>query len=159
MLVVVKQVNEEIIERFFALYEESMKDLEANFRSLEEMKEAYASFLKDFMADPKQLVLVEEIDDIWASALRAVESADGRWFLEAVETKPQERKKGYGEALLHHTISHLRCLGMREVTCTIAKNNVASMALHRKCGFVPTQDAPINPWGQLENGTVLFRLK
>ena len=35
--------------------------------------------------------------------------------------------------------------------------NTASQALHSQCGFVPTEEPPRNPWGELEEGTVLFR--
>lgn len=35
--------------------------------------------------------------------------------------------------------------------------NTASQALHSQCGFVPTEEPPRNPWGELEEETVLFR--
>lgn len=159
MLTVVKQVDEETIDRFFSVYSESMEDLKRNYSSIAEMKSAYAAFLSDFIADPKQLVLVEKTDSIWVSGLRAVETKPGHWFLEAVETKPEERKKGYGKNLLLHTIQYLQSIGMMELSCTISKRNMGSQVLHKKCGFVPTSEPPINPWGQREEGTILFRFK
>ena len=45
------------------------------------MKEAYASFLKDFIEHKNQLVLVENVGGEWMSGLRAVESRPGHWFI------------------------------------------------------------------------------
>ena len=70
----------------------------------------------------------------------------------------EERKKGFGKDLLDHTIDYLKNIGMRELTCTISKKNFKSQALHGKCGFIPTNDAPLNCWGELEEGTILYRL-
>lgn len=159
MLTVVKQVDEETIERLFSIYAESMTDMKENFASFGEMKAAYASFLADFITNPKQLVLVETTDAVWVSGLRAVETETGHWFLEAVETMPEKRKMGYGRDLLCHTIGYLQSLGMKELSCTISRGNTASQMLHSKCGFVPTAEPPINPWGELEDGTILFRLR
>lgn len=157
MLIAVKQVDEDTIERLFSIYAESMDDMRGNFASLKEMKAAYAAFLSDFIIDPKHLVLVETADGIWVSGLRAVCTGAGRWFLEAVETMPEKRKKGYGQDMLLHTIQYLQNLEMTELSCIISQNNLASQALHSKCGFVPTREAPINPWGELEDGAILFR--
>ena len=103
-------------------------------------------------------IFAEIFNDEWVSALRAIETTEGHWFLEAVETKPDKRKKGFGKNLLHHTVNCLKDRGMTEVTCTIAKNNYKSQALHEKCGFVPTNDPPLNCWGESEKGTILYRL-
>ena len=55
-------------------------------------------------------------------------------------------------------IDYLKRNGMKELSCTISKNNFKSQALHRKCGFLPTNEPPVNCWGELEEGAVLFRL-
>lgn len=159
MLNIVTRIDEDTISQLFSVYSELMNDMKINFANDTEMRAAYASFLRAFIANPKQLVIVEESNSVWVSALRAVETSEGHWFLEAVETKPEERKKGYGKELLHHTIDYLENIGMTELTCTISKNNFKSQALHGKCGFVPTSEPPMNPWGELEEGTILFRLK
>ena len=157
MLYVVKEINNETVERLFSIYSESMDDLKLNFADDNEMRASYTSFLKDFIGNPKQLVIVEKNGDQWVSALRAIETTSGCWFIEAVETKPDERKKGYGKALIYNTIDYLSKIGMKEITCTIAQNNFKSQELHKKCGFLPTNEPPINPWGEFEKGTVLFR--
>lgn len=158
MLNIVTHIDKSVITQLQALYSESMNDLKVNFSNDLEMHVAYASFLKDFIKNPKQIILVEEVDDVWVSGLRAIETIETHWFLEAVETKPEERRKGYGKSLLQHTIDYLKRNGMKELSCTISKNNFKSQALHRKCGFLPTNEPPVNCWGELEEGAVLFRL-
>lgn len=157
MLVVVNQVNDDVIDRLFELYSESMESLQSQFDSREAMKASYGSFLSDFITDTHHLVLAEEVNGLWVSGLRVIETACGKWFIEAVETMPAERKKGYGKELLLHTLDYLNSIGMAEVACTIAKTNVRSMGLHEKCGFKPTADTPINPWGEIEEETTLYR--
>ena len=158
MLNPVALIDENAISRLLSVYSESMNEMKIHFANDAEMCEAYASFLRDFVKNPKQLILVEVFHDEWISALRAIEAIEGHWFLEAVETKPEERKKGFGKDLLVHTIDYLKNIGMRELTCTISKNNLKSQALHRKCGFNPTNEPPLNCWGELEEGTILYRL-
>lgn len=158
MLNIVTQIDGNTLRRLLSVYSESMQDLRINFSSDAEMRAAYESFLRDFVKSAKHLILVEESGGEWVSALRAIETGEGRWFLEAVETKPASRQKGFGTALLRHTIDYLRGLGMTELTCLISKKNLASQALHGKCGFVPTDEPPLNCWGELEEGTVLYRL-
>ncbi len=159
MINIVTQIDENTISRLLSVYSESMDDMRINFNNDVEMCLAYASFLRDFVQNPKQLIVVETVNDDWVSALRAIETTDGHWFLEAVETKPDERKKGFGKNLLCHTIDYLKNRGMKELTCTISENNYKSQALHEKCGFVPTIDPPLNCWGELEKGTILYRLE
>lgn len=159
MLNAVTQIDENAIRRLLSVYSESMNDMKMNFADDEEMRAAYASFLRDFVKNPKQRILVETFEDTWVSALRAIEITEGRWFLEAVETKPDERKKGFGKALLYDTIDYLKTLGMTEATCTISKNNYKSQALHETCGFIPTNNPPLNCWGELEEKTILYRLE
>lgn len=158
MLKLVTSIDEIAISRLLSVYSESMNEMKIHFANDAEMCRAYESFLRDFVKNPKQLILVEVFHDEWISALRAIEAIEGQWFLEAVETKPEERKKGFGNDLLVHTIDYLKNIGMRELTCTISKNNLKSQALHRKCGFNPTNEPPLNCWGELEEGTILYRL-
>ena len=157
MLIHITQVEKDSLEQLFSVYEESMKDLQSRYASLEDMKASYADFLNEFLSIPNQYVLVEAAEGQWVSGLRAIETESGCWFLEAVETKPAERRKGHGQSLLLHTLDFLKARGMREAFCQIAKNNIKSQRLHRSCGFIPTDAPSIDPWGQLNDQTILFR--
>ncbi len=158
MLVVVKTVDDDVVSRLFDVYAESMADLSCGFSSEEEMRASYREFLEGFVADPAHIVLVEEDDGIWKSGLRAVSCGDGRWFVEAVETDPCARHQGYGRLLLTNVAERLRSLGVREIACCIAESNTASRRLHESCGFSATGEDPVNPWGELEEGRLLYRL-
>lgn len=159
MLDIVTQIDENTVNRLSAVYSESMDDMKINFANDFEMYAAYAAFLRDFVKNSKQLIIVETVNDDWVSALRAIETSEGHWFLEAVETKPDERGKGFGKDLLHHTIQYLKKSGMTELACTISKNNHKSQSLHGKCGFFPTNDLPLNCWGEVEENTILYRFE
>ena len=94
MLLQVTTVDNNSLEQLFSVYEESMKDLQSRYASLEDMKASYADFLNEFLSIPNQYVLVEAAEGQWVSGLRAIETESGCWFLEAVETMPEERRKG-----------------------------------------------------------------
>ena len=160
MLIIVKNTDEKnIINNLLDIYSESMEAMESSFDNHNEMIDKYISFIKDFINKPQQLIMVEEVENMWVSGLRAIETEKGKWFFEAVETKPSERHKGYGEKLLKHAIEYLEKFGMTEVTCTISEYNLISKVLHQKCGFIATNDFPINPWGEFEEGRVLYRFR
>ncbi len=111
MLVAVRAVDDGVIERLFGVYAESMGDLLSDFSNEGEMRSSYSEFLEGFVSDPGHLVLVEEDDGTWKSALRAILCCGGNWFVEAVETDPGTRRQGYGRLLLQHVTEHLRSLG------------------------------------------------
>lgn len=157
MLLQVTTVDNNSLEQLFSVYEESMKDLQSRYASLEDMKASYADFLNEFLSIPNQYVLVEAAEGQWVSGLRAIETESGCWFLEAVETMPEERRKGHGRRLLLHTLDFLKSRGMQQAFCKISKNNIKSQKLHISCGFIPTEDPSIDPWGQLNDRTILFR--
>ena len=159
MLIIVKNIDENIIDSLLDIYSESMEAMESSFDNHNEMIDEYISFIKDFINKPQQLIMIEEVENRWVSGLRTIEIQKGKWFFEAVETKPSERHKGYGEMLLQHAVEYLEKLGMTEVTCTISEHNMKSKRLHKKCGFIATNDSPINPWGEFEEGRVLYRFR
>lgn len=122
------------------------------------MRSPYREFLGGFVSDSGHLVLVEEDGGVWKSALRAVSCGGGRWFVEAVETDPGARRQGYGRLLLLHAAEHLRSLGARDMTCLIYRGNEASRGLHESCGFRATDEDPVDPWGERDEGCILYRL-
>lgn len=157
MLIVVRTVDDGVVERLFGVYAESMGDLSVNFSNEREMRSSYRDYLEDFVSDPGHLVLVEEDDGVWKSALRAVSCDGDCWFIEAVETDPSARRRGNGRLLLSHATEYLRSLGAREVTCVIYRGNEASRRLHESCGFKATDEDPVDPWGDRDECGVLYR--
>jgi len=88
------------------------------------------------------------VDDDYRSALRIEPYREGL-LLQALETKPDDRRKGYGYALMMQVLEYLRVRGYTSVYSHIAKKNKASLALHSKCGFQLISDS-----ARLIDGTV-----
>ena len=157
MLVEIKKIDAVVVDRLFAVYAESMEDLAADFGSADDMRADYEGFLREFIRKPGQLILVEADGDDWVSALRAIEYRPSVWFMEAVETAPDRRGQGFGRRLLNHSVERLLSLGAQRIECIIHPDNTASQCLHASCGFVPTDDKPVNCWGETETGCILWR--
>ena len=119
MLERIENVNEQVIKKMFLLYAESMADMEGEFKNRNEMEASYAAFLKEFIENPKQMVFVETAEKQWVCGLRAVESEPGKWFLEAVETMPGQRNRGYGKKLIRHVTEFLKGIGAKKIDCII----------------------------------------
>ena len=157
MLIEITDIDAATVDRLFAVYAESMADLAENFDSADEMRAGYEGFLREFIREPGQLILVETDGDQWVSAMRTVEYRPGVWFMEAVETAPDRRGQGFGKRLLTHTVERLIRLCAKQIECIIHPDNTASKRLHADCGFVPTEDDPVNGWGETETGCVKWR--
>ena len=151
------EIDAAAVDRLFAVYAESMADLSGNFDSAGEMRDSYEVFLREFIRGPGQLLLVETEGPEWRSALRVIGYRPGVWFIEAVETAPDRRGQGFGRRLLTHTAERLVSLGAKQIECIIHPGNTASRRLHAACGFAPTDDNPVNCWGETETGCVLWR--
>ncbi len=156
MLKRITQVEPSVVRDLVELYRESMAQLARRFESPQAMEQAYGEFLKEFVTHDRQMVLVEEVDGVWVSGLRCVESAPGVWYLEAVETAPQARGQGWAKQLLTHTQQRLTGQGARELFSLIDPENTPSIATHVDCGFAPTQRKPINGWGEEDPGNIVY---
>ena len=99
------------------------------------VESGFLSFLKDFFKKSRAVYWVLEIDGTWLSALRTCEVEPGLYYLEALETRPDHRRKGYGSMLLSCVLEALRAEGHFRLCDCVSKNNTASLKTHEKCGF------------------------
>lgn len=145
MIKILKNVDDEMVENLYEIYSESMEEIlhHSNYGSREKMIADYKNFLQAFIAKDNQLVIVENYKGVWVSGLRAIKTSPVHWHIEAVETRPDCRQRGYGKLLMQHTIEYLSNTGMKSMDCAIAKNNIASQKLHEKVGFVCSNKSPI----------------
>ena len=96
----------------------------------------FLDFLQnEFFARPGSVYWVLEKKGIWMSAVRTTKIRDGLYYLEALETRPDHRKKGYGAKLLCGISDALKEEGPFRLCDCVSKKNTASIKTHLKCGF------------------------
>ncbi len=99
-------------------------------------------FLGKFMSKNENTYYVLEENNKWVSALRLTKFEDF-YYMEALETAPEYRKKGYACKLIQEVI---RYLGEGVVIrSNVRKTNTASLVTHKKCGFVIEEEDGFNP--------------
>ncbi len=103
------------------------------------VEEGFLKFLKtDFFMRPNSTYYILEEEGTWVSALRLslVEDHDcSRYYIEALETRPKSRHKGYASKLLKEVIETLKHKGSFILCDCISKHNGPSLKTHIKCGF------------------------
>lgn len=126
------------------IYSESNAENAAHFYPEETDKEAalrkaeagFLHFLEnDFFKWSKAACWVWEESGTWVSALRTCEIQAGSYYLEALETHPEHRKRGYGSSLLSGVLNAMKKDGPFRLCDCVSKNNAASLKTHEKCGF------------------------
>ena len=88
-----------------------------------------------FRTEGARYFVWEEVGD-YVSALRLEPYRDGL-LLEALETVPELRRKGYGTKLIQ---SVLEVTGNQKIYSHVSKRNIPSLRTHEKCGFVKIMD-------------------
>lgn len=111
-------------------------DLTAAIRQEED---SFVLFLQNFFSSPKNTYYVLEKDGAPVSAARLT-SCEGFYYLEALETPPIYRKMGYASQLLKEIIAYLHTQGPVDIRDCVNKTNAASLATHKKCGFVLAEE-------------------
>lgn len=115
---------------------EEWPDLPEGF-ALEKAERDFNDYLRDvFFPTEGAAYALWELEGCYVSALRIEPYKDGL-LIEALETAPDQRRKGYGKALLQAVICRT---GSTKLYSHVEKHNKASMALHKSCGFVRESD-------------------
>lgn len=144
MLKLFHKLRELDFEQLMAVYEEGNRENAVEFFpddtpdvQLERAKQSFEEYLReDFFRVPGAFYAVWEQGGEYVSALRLEPYEDG-WLLEALETKPLERRKGYAAQLIAAAIEKIP---NGPVYSHVGKRNAASMAVHLKCGFIKILD-------------------
>ncbi len=109
-----------------------------------EQENSFVDFLqKKFFPKDENTYYVLEVDGQWVSALRLTKLKDF-YYLESLETPPLHRKKGYASRIVNEVIDLLKQRGEVIIRDNVAKDNWASLATHKKCGFVTEHEKAIN---------------
>lgn len=105
------------------------------------VEEGYMEFIgNEFYKNNGATYWILSVRDEWKSALRTVKVKDGLYYLEALETKPEEIGKGYGSVLLSIVIEDLKKEGPFILSDNVGKHNYPSLRVHEKCGFSVVSD-------------------
>lgn len=111
--------------------EENWPQLEENEQLLRAEQDFYQYLKQVFFPVTGAVYAVWEEKGKYISALRLEPYKDGL-LLEALETAPEMRRKGYAEKLLRAV--QARC-GDTKIYSHVGKWNDASLRVHEKCGF------------------------
>lgn len=97
-----------------------------------EAEQDFYQYLREcFFATKRAVYAIWIVDGIYVSALRLEPYQDGL-LLEALETAPSHRKKGYAKALIQAVLNFV---GEENIYSHIHKQNVPSIRTHESCGF------------------------
>lgn len=107
-------------------------------RQLALVEEGFCQYLqKDFFSQPEVRYFIWTENGKYVSALRLSPFLDGQ-LLEALETNPQERRKGFGVCLIR-ALQETVPAGTR-IYSHVSRKNIASLGLHQSCGFRVVQE-------------------
>ena len=135
MLKVIKSMSELCYEQLLSVYSESVQGHEG--------KVAFLSYIQDdFFQRKDACYCLLVVDDTYKSALRLEPYRDGL-LLQALETEPSARKMGYGFSLVKSVLEYFSGTTYKCIYSHVKKSNVASLKLHRKCGFQTVSDTAV----------------
>ena len=105
-------------------------------KALRKVEEGFLQYIeKDFLSADGNAYWVLEKENKWVSAVRLNCLSPGSYYLEALETHPDYRNRGYACELLNSLVKELKKDGPFEVMDCVSKKNEASIRTHLKCGF------------------------
>ena len=108
---------------------------------------------EDFFRHAGAFYAVWLVDGSYVSALRMEPYEDG-WLLEALETAPEYRRRGYAKALVSAVLEHM---GGLTVYSHVSRRNIASIQTHMSCGFEKFLDHAVYLDGSVSNRAVTLR--
>lgn len=145
MVLKIRELSDENARKLMDVYRESnienikyfYPEVEDNDIGIKKVEKDYISYIKnDFFTDKDRCYYVWEENGVWVSAMRFHKINDSLYYLEALETHPNYRKKGFAEKLICAVIDKLKSQGEFEIKSYTGKKNTASQRTHEKCGFI-----------------------
>lgn len=148
MLLKITSMDDLDIPALMAVYAEGNEENAAYFypdlsepERIRKAETEFARFLREeFFPKPENVQFVLEKNGVWAAALRLTKLADC-WWLEALETKPGERRKGYALELLRAVQSELGPGAV--IRDCVSKRNEPSLRTHFAAGFEIENDPAV----------------
>lgn len=113
--------------------------------ALKKAEQDFIDFLETgFFTAPERVYWVLEENGVWVSAARTSRIENGLYYLEALETHPDFRRRGYAAKLLNAMLEELKAGGSFRLCDCVDKSNIPSLKTHEKCGFSVASDPAVN---------------
>ena len=160
MLCVVKRMGELDFAALMEVYEEGnlengeelWPELPEGLRQLN-AEQAFHQYLREcFFVTPEAVYCIWQEKGKYVSALRLEPYQDGL-LLEALETAPHSRRKGYAAALIKAV---LETFGEKKIYSHVSKRNTASLRTHESCGFHRIADHAVYADGSVMQNHITF---
>lgn len=158
MLVVANRFSELRIGELMQIYEQSNREAAKERKNLPPMfalelaEQDFRQYLREvFFRTSGAICCIWEEKGRYVSALRLEPYKDGL-LLAALETAPEQRKKGYAAALIREVQQYLSRQGRIKLYSHVNKRNTASLRTHESCGFSVISDC-----AAYINGSMDFR--
>ena len=154
-LIVAKKQKELVFGKLMEVYAEGNlengRDLwpdEPEHRQIALAEQEFYQYLQQvfFKTDGAQYLIWAE-NNRYISALRFEPYRDGL-LLEALETAPDMRRKGYAAKLVQAALAYA---GNVKIYSHVGKKNAASLRTHEKCGFVKMLDYAVYADGSVDD--------
>ena len=109
------------------------------------VEKRFREYLQEFFETRGNRYYVLTSGDQWIAAIRLfpVPDCPGSYYAEALETRPECRRQGYGRTLFRLLFESLSKDGDFEVTDSVSRKNEASLKLHLSCGFEVYQETSV----------------
>ena len=120
-------------------------DKEAAVRMVES---GFLDFLKnEFFKEPEAICWALEEDGVWVSALRICRIPEGPYYLEALETRPDRRRQGYGVRLLSEVLDAMKAEGPFRLCDCVGKNQAGAGPVRCFCYAISCAWGSRGRWG------------
>lgn len=144
MILTIKNYSELDGRRLIELYSEGNIEnadelypyMEDRAQAVRKVEDDFLDFLKNsfFAAEGSEYFILDENGE-WVSALRTSRIRDGLYYMEALETRPDMRQRGYAKKLLLEALGELKKRGAFEFYSSVHKKNEPSIRTHLAAGF------------------------
>ena len=110
------------------------------YAQIQEAEQDFYRYLNDiFFRQEGAFYAVWEESGSYRTALRMEPYQDGL-LLCALETAPDDRRRGYAVNLIRAVLNHLELIGSVKVYSHVSKKNFPSIMAHKNCGFTVLLD-------------------
>ena len=153
MLIIAKSLRDLRFSELMQVYGQSNREAAQEWKNLPPMfalelaEQDFRQYLQEvFFRTPGAVCCIWEESGRYVSALRLEPYKDGL-LLAGLETAPDCRRQGYGEALIRAVQQHL---GIGKLYSHVDKRNTASLRIHEKCGFQVISDCAVYISGSVD---------